>query len=518
VIHDPLFGGYDRGYGGLGLPTFLLRFKYRYVSRDTQRRLDEHLLHKRPYFTYWLMLVHTIIMITAVSVYGFAPYGWDQMAERGTVLGSNLAFDTVEKIVIPSVWLGPSQKSLVLLGALYGPCMRRDRQLFRAVEADRNNERNQSGCCVRRDGSGCVQEPDDQYCGGTSLTEFVHTYTDGEDEIRGVCGTSPRTCSDPRPGLDSSSWVLDNILTWPICLLRSNVSDDGVPPHLTCEITGRPCCVGIQALCNITTRDHCDFLDGRFHQEAFLCSQVDCLNTTCGLLPFIEFNEPDQFYRLWIALFMHAGLLHLVLSLIFSFLILRHVEKRMGWLRTAILYVLSGIGGNLVSAFFVPYNPQVGPAGSIVGVVAYMFVFLIFESRLLVHPWVEFIKLGFVVIFLLILGLFPFIDNFAHIGGFVFGFIVSGILVPYHSLDDLGVKPKRKKKERKNDVFRMVKWGMVIVGIPSVVLLFVLFFVLFYVVQDTWDGGFQYLNCIPFTSTICQDLGGNIRTRDSHII
>ena len=44
--------------------------------------------------------------------------------------------------------------------------MRRDRQLFRAVEADRNNERNQSGCCVRRDGSGCVQEPDDQYCGG----------------------------------------------------------------------------------------------------------------------------------------------------------------------------------------------------------------------------------------------------------------------------------------------------------------------------------------------------------------
>lgn len=66
------------------------------------------------------MLVHTVIMITAVSVYGFAPYGWDQKAERGTVLSSDLAFDTVEKIVIPSVWLGPSQKSLVLLGALYG--------------------------------------------------------------------------------------------------------------------------------------------------------------------------------------------------------------------------------------------------------------------------------------------------------------------------------------------------------------------------------------------------------------
>lgn len=144
-----------------------------------------------------------------------------------------------------------------------------------------------------------------------------------------------------------------------------------------------------------------------------------------------------------------------------------------------------------------------------------MFVFLIFESRLLRRPWVEFLKLGIVVLFLFLLGLFPFIDNFAHIGGFVFGFLLSGILVPYHSLDY--VDKKKKMEKPKYDIYRIIKWGMVIAGIPAVILLFVLFFILFYVVQDTWDG-FRYLNCIPFTSTICQDLGGNIRTRDSHII
>ena len=144
-----------------------------------------------------------------------------------------------------------------------------------------------------------------------------------------------------------------------------------------------------------------------------------------------------------------------------------------------------------------------------------MFVFLIFESRLLRRPWVEFLKLGVVVLLLFLLGLFPFIANFAHIGGFVFGFLLSGILVPYHSLE---YADKGKKKEKpKYDIYRIIKWAMVIVGIPAVLLLFVLFFILFYVVQDTWDG-FRYLNCIPFTSTICQDLGGNIRTRDSHII
>lgn len=146
-----------------------------------------------------------------------------------------------------------------------------------------------------------------------------------------------------------------------------------------------------------------------------------------------------------------------------------------------------------------------------------MFVFLIFESRLLVSPWIEFLKLGIVVVFLILLGLFPFIDNFAHIGGFVFGFILSGILVPYHSLENLDLGSRRKKKKGGRDYYRIVKWVMVIAGIPALVLLFVLFFILFYVVQDTWDG-FRFVNCIPFTSTLCQDLGSNIRTRDQHII
>ena len=122
------------------------------------------------------------------------------------------------------------------------------------------------------------------------------------------------------------SWEVDDLLTWPIC--RNDTNSNSSQKHLTCELVGRPCCFGIQASCNITTREHCEFLQGRFHQDAFLCSQVrvpfamcisalcptflsfqvDCLSGICGLLPFTEPNKPDQFYRLWIALFLHAGL------------------------------------------------------------------------------------------------------------------------------------------------------------------------------------------------------------------
>lgn len=43
---------------------------------------------------------------------------------------------------------------------------------------------------------------------------------------------------------------------------------------MKCKIIGRPCCVGIEGQCIITTSDHCEFLRGYFHAEAALCSQV----------------------------------------------------------------------------------------------------------------------------------------------------------------------------------------------------------------------------------------------------
>ena len=52
-------------------------------------------------------------------------------------------------------------------------------------------------------------------------------------------------------------------------------------------------------------------------------------------------------------------IIHLVFTLTFHFFVLRHVEKYLGWLRTALIYLGSGIGGNIVSAVFVPYNPEV---------------------------------------------------------------------------------------------------------------------------------------------------------------
>lgn len=39
--------------------------------------------------------------------------------------------------------------------------------------------------------------------------------------------------------------------------------------------------------------------------------------------------------------------------------ILRDLEKLAGWLRISIIYIISGITGNLASAIFLPYRAEV---------------------------------------------------------------------------------------------------------------------------------------------------------------
>lgn len=53
------------------------------------------------------------------------------------------------------------------------------------------------------------------------------------------------------------------------------------------------------------------------------------------------------------------SLLHCLVSVVFQMTILRDLEKLAGWLRISIIYVLSGITGNLASALFLPYKAEV---------------------------------------------------------------------------------------------------------------------------------------------------------------
>ncbi|XP_020942613.1 inactive rhomboid protein 1 isoform X4 [Sus scrofa] len=475
---------------GLGMVGRLTNRTYRkridsYVKRQIED-MDDH----RPFFTYWLTFVHSLVTILAVCIYGVAPVGFSQHETMDSVLRNRGVYENVKYVQQENFWIGPSSEALIHLGAKFSPCMRQDPQVHSFIHAAREREKH-SACCVRNDRSGCVQTSEEE-CSSTlavwvkwPLHPSAPDFAGHKRQFGSVCHQDPRVCDEPSSE-DPHEWP-DDITKWPICT-KSSAGNHTNHPHMDCVITGRPCCIGTKGRCEITSREYCDFMRGYFHEEATLCSQVHCMDDVCGLLPFLNPEVPDQFYRLWLSLFLHAGILHCLVSVCFQMTVLRDLEKLAGWHRIAIIYLLSGVTGNLASAIFLPYRAEVGPAGSQFGILACLFVELFQSWQILARPWRAFFKLLAVVLFLFAFGLLPWIDNFAHISGFVSGLFLSFAFLPYISFGKFDLYRKR---------CQIIVFQVVFLGLLAGLV------VLFYVhpVRCEWC---EFLTCIPFTDKFCE--------------
>uniref|UniRef100_A0A3Q3MP30 Inactive rhomboid protein n=1 Tax=Labrus bergylta TaxID=56723 RepID=A0A3Q3MP30_9LABR len=463
------FDKQKRQYGMGVVGKWLNRHYRRSLSSNVTDGLICFCCFFRPYFTYWITFVHVVITLLACCTYGFAPVGFAQHSTTELVLKNKGIYESVKFIQQENFWIGPSSDDLIHLGAKFSPCIRQDRQIVNLIQRAKNLER-ESGCCVQNDNSGCVQTHSSD-CSET-LATFIKWSDEDTDIIRSsgsVCHQDPRVCEEPASA-EPHTWP-DDITQWPVCTFPKKWNHTGYR-HMDCNIKGRPCCIGTKGRCEITTREYCSFMHGYFHEDATLCSQVHCLDDVCGLLPFLNPDVPDQFYRLWLSLFLHAGLLHCVVSVVFQMTILRDLEKLAGWVRISIIYVLSGITGNLASALFLPYRAEVGPAGSQFGLLACLFVELFQGWQILEKPWKAFLKLLGIVLFLFTCGLLPWIDNIAHIFGFLSGLLLSFAFLPYVTF---GTFDKYRKR--------------VLIGVSML-----------------------HLTCLPITSNFCEkyDIDHNI--------
>ncbi|KAL3066823.1 hypothetical protein OYC64_016720 [Pagothenia borchgrevinki] len=478
------FDKQKRQYGMGVVGKWLNRNYRRSISSNIQKQLEDIHSH-RPYFAYWITFVHIVITLLACCTYGFAPVGFAQHSSSELVLKNKGIYESVKYIQQENFWVGPSSDDLIHLGAKFSPCIRKDTQIVRLIQKARDLER-ESGCCVQNDNSGCVQtlKPD---CSET-LATFIKWKDEPVDINRSsgsVCHQDPRVCEEPASA-EPHVW-LNDITKWPVCTLPKQWNHTGYR-HMDCKIKGRPCCIGTKGRCEITTREYCSFMHGYFHEEATLCSQIHCLDDVCGLLPFLNPDVPDQFYRLWLSLFLHAGLMHCLVSVIFQMTILRDLEKLAGWVRISIIYILSGITGNIASALFLPYRAEVGPAGSQFGLLACLFVELFQGWQILEKPWKAFLKLSGIVLFLFLCGLLPWIDNIAHIFGFLSGMLLSFAFLPYITF---GTFDKYRKR------ILIAVSMLAYIGLVSSLVVW------FYIYPINWHW-LEHLTCLPFTSKFCE--------------
>ena len=137
---------------------------------------------------------------------------------------------------------------------------------------------------------------------------------------------------------------------------------------------------------------------------------------------------PERPWTVVTYMFLHAGAMHLGFNMLALYFFGPRVEALLGGRQFLWLYFISGLVGALASLIFTPLAPIVGASGAIFGV---MLGYARYWPRALMYIWgVVPIQARWFVIGMTALSLFggfgglqPGVAHFAHLGGFLGGFV-----------------------------------------------------------------------------------------------
>jgi len=171
------------------------------------------------------------------------------------------------------------------------------------------------------------------------------------------------------------------------------------------------------------------------------------------MVPRDVLNYPSEnVYMLFTSMFMHGGLLHLFGNMYFLWIFGDNIEDRVGMVKYVLIYLSSGIFAGLAHAFFTsrPEIPTLGASGAVSGIMGgYLLlypksrikIFSMFYHPMLLAPLSSLrpIAWNFPVWFYLGVWFFglqvvnvllkvPGVAWYAHIGGFVFGYLTLYIM------------------------------------------------------------------------------------------
>lgn len=135
-----------------------------------------------------------------------------------------------------------------------------------------------------------------------------------------------------------------------------------------------------------------------------------------------------EWYRLFTCMFLHFGIEHLGNNMLILFFMGDNLERAVGHLKYVIIYLLSGLGGSILSMLFMiqsqNYAVSGGASGAIFGVVGAMIFIVIRNKGRLEDLTTK--QLVFMAVLSLYHGFSASgVDNFAHIGGLVSGFLLA---------------------------------------------------------------------------------------------
>lgn len=143
--------------------------------------------------------------------------------------------------------------------------------------------------------------------------------------------------------------------------------------------------------------------------------------------------ENGQGWRLLSCMWLHAGVIHLLANMLSLLFIGIRLEQEFGFLRIGILYILAGFGGSLLSSLSLGPSERptisVGASGALFGLLGAMLSELLTNWTIYANKCAALLTLVLIIALNLAFGFLPRVDNSAHIGGFIVGFLLGFILL-----------------------------------------------------------------------------------------
>lgn len=186
------------------------------------------------------------------------------------------------------------------------------------------------------------------------------------------------------------------------------------------------------------------------------------LNVLVRFGALININMMDskfELYRIFTSVFLHAGLIHLLCNMYSLYVIGPQLESFFGKVKYTLIFIGSGIIGNLLSlAFLQDGYVAVGASGAIFGLLGALLYFG-YHYRVYLSGVIKSQIIPLIILNLIIGFMVSNINNLAHIGG-----LIGGVLLA----NALGVKYKSEK----TDIINGIIMTLIFVGF----LIYMIFF------------------------------------------
>ena len=140
-----------------------------------------------------------------------------------------------------------------------------------------------------------------------------------------------------------------------------------------------------------------------------------------------------EYYRIFTSMFLHFGAPHLINNMLVLFVLGQRLEPVTGKIKFFLIYIFGGLGGNMLSLFFDMYagnaSLSAGASGAVFAVMGGMIYVIIRHRGRVADLTVR--QMLIMAAFSLYFGFASEgVDNVAHIGGLLSGFLIAVIL--YH--------------------------------------------------------------------------------------